>query len=149
MLKMIWGRKPKTEIGLNADQTLWNTGQETPSAILCGLLATKIVQHKLDPSSAVMPTEFTFALKSEANTATTPKKARVNFSNNNSFRGVEILNKNGDHMYGHEPSFTKAEQEIFLQAYVMLANQLEKLHEAWKVEQNQNKALKLIEGLVE
>jgi hypothetical protein len=148
MLKRIWGGKPKPEIGLTADQTMWNTGQETPSAILCGLLATKIVTHKLDPSSSVMPNEFTFSLKTEANTVTTPKKAVVTFYSHK-FRAVAILNKNGDRMHSHEPSFTDAEQEIFRQAYVMLANQLEKLHAAWKVEQNQNKALKLIEGLVE
>lgn len=148
MLKRIWGGKPKIQIGDNADATMWNTGVETPTAILCGLLATKILNHKLDPSVDYAPSSYEFDLKTEGNSVTTPKRIRVMFSGHQFYK-IEVLNKNHDRMFGEEASFSKFEQEVFQKAYNMLNANATKLNAAWKVEQNQNKALKLIEGLVE
>lgn len=139
-----WSRPEKKQVGSNADETMWNTGVETPSAILCGLLATKIVNCKLDPKISLAPETFVFPLSSE------PKRSvKVVFSSYSSeFNKVEVYGNSG-RLMSEEPSFNQKEREIFQKAYLMLKSNLEKLHAAWLVEQNQNKALKLIEGLVD
>lgn len=149
IMKRIWGSKPKDKVGADADATMWNTGIETPTTVLCGLLATKIAAYKIDPSSASVPMTFDFSLKTEENTTKTATKLRLVFTNHNAFCKVEILNKREDRMWNEEVTFTKPEQAVFEKARAMLAEQHERLNAAWKIEQNQNKALKLIEGLVD
>jgi len=127
---------------------MWNTGVETPSAILCGLLATKIVQYQLEPVLENAPRTYEFPLKSQSIGTDEPRKIRVSFYVN-SLESVEVYNKSGDRLYGQKVTFTDSEQMVLVKAYKMLDQQALKLHAAWKVEQNQNKALKLIEGLVE